>query len=94
MGKLCTHVRDFLLVRTNSHPAVYVRLYDPVILRALLPTCAPQDVHTLFGPMASCLMESERPEKMLTFSRGSEGLVTTTLNLVERPMPAGAGGGL
>jgi hypothetical protein len=94
MGKLCTHVRDFLLVRTNSHPAVYVRLYDPVILRALLPTCAPQDVNTLFGPMASCLMESERPEKMLTFSRGSEGLVTTTLNLVERPMPAGAGGGL
>jgi len=94
VGKLCAHVREFLLARTNGQPAVYVRLYDPVIMRAVLPTCTPQDVNTLFGPMASCLMESERPERMLMFSRGSEGLVTTTLNVVERPMPAGAGGAL
>jgi hypothetical protein len=91
VGKLCAHVRDFLLARTNSQPAVYVRLYDPVILRALLPTCSPQDINAILGPMMSCLMESERSERMLMFSRGSEGLVTTTLNLVERPMPAGAG---
>ena len=38
--------------------------------------------------------EGLRSERMLMFSRGSEGLVTTTLNLVERPMPAGAGGAL
>jgi hypothetical protein len=94
VGKLCAHVREFLRARTNGQPAVYVRLYDPVIMRALLPTCTPQDVNTLFGPIASCLMESERPERMLMFSRGSEGLVTTTLNVVERPMPAGAGGAL
>lgn len=93
VGKLCAHVRDFLLVRTNSQPAVYVRLYDPGILRALLPTCPPQDLSTIFGPIMSCMMESERSEKMLMFSRGSEGLATTILNLVERPMPAGVGGG-
>ncbi|MCU1273718.1 MAG: uncharacterized protein JWO48_1149 [Bryobacterales bacterium] len=93
VGELCAHVRDFLLVRTNSQPAVYMRLYDPRILRALLPTCAPQDVSAIFGPIVSYLMESERSEMMLMFSRGSEGLVTTTLNILEKPMPAGAGGG-
>jgi hypothetical protein len=91
VGELCAHVRDFLLVNTNSRPAVYLPLYDPRILRALLPTCAPHDVSALFGPVVSYLMESEHSDTMLMFSHGTEGLITASLSLVERPMQAGSG---
>ena len=76
---LLGHFRSFLLMRTgNPH-----FLYDPRVLRAFLPTCEPQELRAIFGPVASYVMESERPDMMLAFSPGTDRLITAQVSLAE-----------
>ncbi|MBZ5591640.1 MAG: DUF4123 domain-containing protein [Acidobacteriia bacterium] len=85
------HFRSFLLVRTREQRPLYFRFYDPRVLRAFLPTCEPQELSALFGPVTSYLVESERPDMMLAFSCGAEGLITSRVLLAEQSMLAQAG---
>ena len=72
---LLGHFRSFLLTR--------IRFYDPRVLRALLPTCEPQELRAIFGPVASYVVESERPDMMLAFSPGADRLITAQVSLAE-----------
>jgi hypothetical protein len=72
---LLGHFRSFLLMR--------IRFYDPRVLRALLPTCEPQELRAIFGPVASYVVESERPDMMLAFSPGADRLITAQVSLAE-----------
>ena len=81
--QLLDHFRSFLLMRTKEQPPLYFRFYDPRVLRALLPTCEPQELRAIFGPVASYLVESERSDMMLAFSTGADRLITAQVSLAE-----------
>jgi hypothetical protein len=89
--ELLQHFRSFVLVRTREQRPLYFPFYDPRVLRAFLPVCEPQELSAIFGPVASYFVESERPDTMLAFSAGTEGLVTTQISLGEQVLQAQAG---
>ncbi len=88
---LVAHFRSFLLVSAPERRPLHLRLYDPRVLRAFLPTCEPPEIAAIFGPIASYLIESERLDVMLALSPGAGGLITTRVSLAEQPMQVGAG---
>ena len=81
--ELLGHFRSFVLMRTPDQLPLYFRFYDPRVLRALLPTCEPQELRAIFGPVTSYLVESERSDMMLAFSPGSDRLITAQVSLAE-----------
>ena len=90
LNDLAAHFRSFLLAHTGDEGTLHLRLYDPRVLRAFLPTCEPAEIAAIFGPIVSYLIESDRPDTMLALSRGADGLITTRVSLAEQPMQAGA----
>jgi hypothetical protein len=80
---LLDHFRGFFLMRTKEQRPLYFRFYDPRVLRALLPTCEPQELRAIFGPVASYLVESDRSDMMLAFSPGADRLITAQVSLTE-----------
>jgi pSer/pThr/pTyr-binding forkhead associated (FHA) protein len=80
---LLEHFCSFLLMRTKQQRPLYFRFYDPRVLRALLPTCEPQEMRAIFGPVASYLVESDRSDMMLAFSPGADRLITAQVSLAE-----------
>ena len=92
LDEILTHFRSFLLVRTKEQRPLYFRFYDARLLRAFLPACEPQELSAIFGPIASYLVESDRPDTMLAFSPGADGLVTARVALAEPSLQAQASG--
>lgn len=90
LEEVVEHFRSFLLVRTREQRPLYFRFYDARVLRAFLPVCELQERNAIFGPIASYLVESDRPDTMLAFSPGSDGLITARVSLTE-PVQAQAG---
>jgi hypothetical protein len=88
---LAAHFRRFLLVGAADERPVHLRVYDPRVLRAFLPTCEAPEIAAIFGPVVSYLIESDRAETLLAISRGADGLITARVSLAEQPMQAGAG---
>ena len=91
LDEVLAHFCSFLLVRTKERRPVYFRFYDARVLRAFLPTCEPQELSAIFGPIASYLVESDRPDTMLVFSQGADGLITARVSLTEPAQQAQAG---
>jgi pSer/pThr/pTyr-binding forkhead associated (FHA) protein len=90
LDDLAAHFHGFLLAHSGDERTLHLRLYDPRVLRAFLPTCEPAEIAAIFGPIVSYLIESDRPDTMLALSRGADGLITTRVSLAEQPMQAGA----
>ncbi len=61
------HLRGFLLVQDWRARRLVFRYYDPRVLRVYLPTCTPEELRTVFGPIERFWMEDESPETMLEF---------------------------
>lgn len=59
------HFQRILVVHDDEQQPVLFRYYDPRVLRVYLPTCNAQELATVFGPVASFLLEDENPETML-----------------------------
>ncbi len=59
MKTLRRHFRGFLRVRDRQGRRLLFRYYDPRVMRAYLPTCTPQELQTVFGPVEEYLVESE-----------------------------------
>jgi hypothetical protein len=91
LDDLAAHFRGFLLAQTQDERPFHLRLYDPRVLRAFLPTCEPAEIAAIFGPIVNYLIEADRPDTMLAISRGADGLITARVSLAEQPMQAGAG---
>ena len=51
------HLRKFLKVRDEQGRRLLFRYYDPRVLRAYLPTCTPDELAQVFGPIHSFVME-------------------------------------
>jgi hypothetical protein len=75
LRELRRHFRRFLTVYDPSGKPLLFRYYDPRVLRTYLPTCNPEELSTLFGPVSCYLLEGEKPEEMLRFQLASGSLV-------------------
>lgn len=67
MSTLRRHLRTLLTVRDQRGKLLLFRYYDPRVLRVYLPTCLPDELKTVFGPIDRVWMEDENPETMLEF---------------------------
>jgi hypothetical protein len=69
------HFRKFLTVYDTSGKPMLFRYYDPRVLSVYLPTCNPEEVTSLFGPVSRLLMESEGVGAILMFENNSGTLL-------------------
>ena len=67
LDRLRHHLRGFLTVATSRGERLMFRYYDPRVLRVYLPTCTPEELRTVFGPIERFWMEDEQPGRMLEF---------------------------
>ena len=86
METLRRHFRGFLRVQDEKGTKMLFRYYDPRVLRLYLPTCAPEELQTIFGPVNRFLMESEDGAATLEFRLEGGKLAPASLTLE----PAGA----
>lgn len=61
------HLRGFLRVRDESGSILIFRYYDPRVMRVYLPTCRPDELRTVFGPIGSYLVEGEDGKSVIEF---------------------------
>lgn len=71
METLRNHFRRFVYVQLPDGRTVYFRFYDPRVLRAYLPTCTPEELETIFGPVERYVMESEDGARPLLLTRNA-----------------------
>jgi hypothetical protein len=63
------HLRRFLIVEGPNNKQMYFRYYDPRVFRTYLPSCNPEELDTIFGPIESFILEDEDPKRMIHFTR-------------------------
>lgn len=75
------HFRNFLTVYDPAGKPMLFRFYDPRVLRLFLPTCAAQELATIFGPVDSYLLEDKDANQLASFRivAGELRRATTTL---------------
>jgi hypothetical protein len=61
------HLRTFLRVRDEPGRTLLFRYYDPRVLRVYLPTCRPDELKAVFGPIDSYLTEGEDGQSVIEF---------------------------
>lgn len=80
-----TQLRDYfrreLMVSLPDGAELFSRFYDPRFFRTFLDSCSKQEGEKFFGPVTSYLMEAEKSEIILEFSRES-GVVKKTGHLL------------
>src|SRR2546423_619838 len=70
---LRAYFRKTLMVATPDGMEFFSRFYDPRFFRNFLNGCTAAESEKFFGPISSYLMEDERPEILLQFTRTSRG---------------------
>jgi hypothetical protein len=66
--KLRRHLRGFLVVQDAAGKKLVFRYYDPRVLRVYLPTCLPDELKTVFGPIDHFMMEGDSPDTIIDFT--------------------------
>jgi hypothetical protein len=79
------HLRRFLRVETEDKKKMMFRYYDPRVLRVYLPTCTPDELATLFGPLTAFRVEGESKDTMLVFTRRDGAYAVTTTRFRAEP---------
>ncbi|MCA9665242.1 MAG: DUF4123 domain-containing protein [Myxococcales bacterium] len=70
LGEVARHLRSNLMAQLPDGKRVFFRFYDPRVLRPLIPTCTPEQVSELYGPVLSFVMEDEQGQ-IRAFRRGA-----------------------
>ena len=73
------HLRRFLKVRDEAGRSLLFRFYDPRVLRVFLPTCRPDELAQLYGPITSYVAEGEKGATLLEFRYDGARLLTRTV---------------
>ncbi|HMF54941.1 MAG TPA: DUF4123 domain-containing protein [Pyrinomonadaceae bacterium] len=73
LGGLREYFRKTLMIATPDGMEFFSRFYDPRFFRNFLNGCTAIEADKFFGPIISYLMEDERPEILLQFTRTSRG---------------------
>jgi hypothetical protein len=90
------HLRGFLRVRDESGRILLFRYYDPRVLRVYLPTCLPDELRTVFGPIGSYLVEGQDGTSLIEFEFDGSRLrerQTALDDAVSEEVPDGPGTG-
>lgn len=66
------HLRRFLMVQDEKAERMYFRYYDPVVLRAFLPTCTAVQAKEFFQEVDAFLAEGDRGELFRFTERARE----------------------
>jgi hypothetical protein len=67
IATLRRHLRKLLSVRGPKGEILLFRYYDPRVLRVYLPTCRPEELETVFGPIDRFWLEDDNAETILEF---------------------------
>jgi len=78
------HLRTLNTVYSPEGKPMLFRYYDPRVLRIFLPTCGPEQVMQMFGPVDRFVAEGEAPETALTFTQVNGAPQTGTRQIVPR----------
>jgi Domain of unknown function (DUF4123) len=81
------HLRKFLRVKTEDGRALLFRYYDPRVMRRYLPTCTPEELEQVFGPITAFLMEGPAPDNLLEYTR-VDGRLSVRSHALALPTPA------
>jgi hypothetical protein len=73
ISQLRAHFRQTLMIRLPDGVELFSRFYDPRFFRAFLENSTAAEAEKFFGPVSSYLMEGEKPEILLQFTRTSRG---------------------
>jgi hypothetical protein len=78
MAPLRKHLKSLLRVRDEGQRLLYFRFYDPRVLKIYLPTCTPEELALVFGPVvAEFVVEDAAHEVVHTFRLQDGALVAT-----------------
>ena len=61
------HLRRLLKVQDETGRRLLFRFYDPRVLRVFVPTCRPDELQQLFGPISAWLAEDDEASRLLSF---------------------------
>ena len=75
------HLRRLLLVRDPRGNQLVFRYYDPRVLRVYLPTCTPDELRELFGPIEQFWIEDHDPTTVLDYSLHAGALANRRFSL-------------
>lgn len=73
LHELREYFRQALMVSTPDGVELFSRFYDPRFFRGFLESCSATEAEKFFGPISSYLMEAERPEILLQFTKTPRG---------------------
>ena len=62
------HLRNLNIVYGPDGKPMLFRYYDPRVLRIFLPTCEPEQLAEMFGPVTTFVTEADAPGTALTFA--------------------------
>lgn len=82
---LTRHFRRFLMVADGHGKQIYFRYYDPRVLRNYLPTCQPDELKTIFGPVITYFMEDYDSQDARRFMLFDSRLQHKTVSLLDLP---------
>lgn len=74
LAEVRRHFRRFLFARDELGREVYLRFYDPRVLRFLLPACSVPQTAALFDGIDSFLLEGRSPQELIRFTWNGQGL--------------------
>jgi hypothetical protein len=72
------HFRGLLKVKDQQGRHLIFRWYDPRVLRVFLPTCLPDELRTVFGPVENFYMEGQDPSTLLEY-RSESGMLRESI---------------
>ena len=68
-ANLRPHLRTILRVQDEAGKKMLFRYYDPRVLRVYLPTCTPDELRQVFGPVDSIVIEGDGGAELLDYRR-------------------------
>lgn len=76
LDRLQKHFRRFLRVKDEHGKHLLFRYYDPRVLRIYLPTCWPEELRKVFGPVDRFICESVDRNEMLEYTFNGRQLIS------------------
>jgi|GEM_PF-497471 len=74
LAQLREYFRRELMVRLPDGVELFSRFYEPRFFRTFLDSCTAQEAQKFFGPVRSYLIEGEKPEIVLEYTRTESGV--------------------
>jgi len=85
METLRRHLKKLLVVKDQRDRRLLFRYYDPRVLRVYLPTCWPNELETVFGPVKAYMVEGADSGTLIQYRVDERGLVEKVMRVEAAP---------